>query len=223
MANRKAGSDTTSTTMAALLFYLSRYPAAYRLATQEIRSTFTSVSEIRAGPKLNSCTYLRACIDETMRISPPVGGSLWREVDTGGAVIDGIPIPKGVDVGTGIYALHHNPSLYVEPDVYKPERWLRTKGAANSGAARVDSGIVPYSPFSVGPRSCIGKPLALMELMLTMVTLLWKFDFRDEDERWHAVDQGEREVVKPGLFKLKDHITSAKDGPILQFAFREGI
>lgn len=220
----KIGSDTTSTTLAALLFYLSRYPAVYRNATQEIRTTFTSQSEIRAGPKLNSCVYLRACIDETLRISPPVGGSLWREVDAGGAVIDGIPIPAGSDVGTGIYALHHNAALYPEPEVYKPERWLRGKGADS----RADSGaLAPYSPFSVGPRSCIGKPLAYMELMLTAATLLCKFDFRDEDERFHFDQQDKWErlgkMPEPGLFRLRDHVTSAKDGPMLQFAFREGI
>ncbi|KAH8588193.1 cytochrome P450 [Bisporella sp. PMI_857] len=209
-----AGSDTTSTTLAALLFYLSRNTDAYNLATSEIRSTFTSLSEIRAGPKLNSCVYLRACLDETLRAAPPAGGSLWREVGSGGAIIDGVPIPAGFDVGTGVYAMHHNAAYYPEPDVWRPQRWL--KGTE----ARIDTGVAPYGPFGVGPRSCIGKPLAYLELMLTASVLLWKFEFRDEDERFHSGKINDKEECE---FKLRDHITGAKNGPMLQFSFREGI
>lgn len=72
-----AGGDTTATTMAATFFYLWRYPACYARLAQEIRSTFADGADIRAGPKLAGCKYLRACIDETLLISPPVGTTLW--------------------------------------------------------------------------------------------------------------------------------------------------
>ncbi|KAF4634033.1 hypothetical protein G7Y89_g4073 [Cudoniella acicularis] len=211
-----AGTDTTSTTLTALLFYLSRNPRAYHLATSEIRSAFASLSEIRAGSKLNSCVYLRACVDETMRISPSVGGSLWREVGSGGAIIDGIPIPAGFDVGTGIYAMHHNAAYYPEPEVWRPKRWLKGK------EGQVEAGIVPYGPFGVGPRSCIGKPLAYLELMLTAAVLLWKFEFRDEDKRFHFGRMNKNDIRESGQFRLRDHVTAAKYGPMLQFSLREG-
>ncbi|KAI8208912.1 FAD-linked oxidoreductase apf9 [Colletotrichum sp. SAR 10_86] len=69
-----AGSDTSSTTLAATLFYLSGNASAYARLCHEIRSTFDSVEDIRIGAKLSSCNYLRACIDEALRMSPPVGG-----------------------------------------------------------------------------------------------------------------------------------------------------
>ncbi|KAI8282818.1 isoamyl alcohol oxidase [Colletotrichum sp. SAR11_57] len=69
-----AGSDTSSTTLAATLFYLSGNARAYARLCHEIRSTFDSVEDIRIGAKLSSCNYLRACIDEALRMSPPVGG-----------------------------------------------------------------------------------------------------------------------------------------------------
>ncbi|TEY71251.1 hypothetical protein BOTCAL_0097g00050 [Botryotinia calthae] len=79
-----AGSDTSSTTLSALLFYLSRYPKCYEKVTAEIRSTFSSLSEIHSGPKITSLKYLRACIEEALRMSPPLGSALWREVRPGG-------------------------------------------------------------------------------------------------------------------------------------------
>ncbi|RDW86692.1 uncharacterized protein DSM5745_03334 [Aspergillus mulundensis] len=65
-------------------------PAAYKKLASEIRSTFTSLDDIKSGPDLESCTYLRACIKEALRISSAVAGCLYRMVVAdGGAVIDG--------------------------------------------------------------------------------------------------------------------------------------
>ena len=118
------GSDTTSTAMAGMLFYLSRYPAAMERAVAEVRQTFSSVDEIRAGAKLNSCKFFRACIDETLRITPSSGSAPLREVLNGGAQLDGKFIPEGVDVGVGIYAVQHNPDYFPEPFAFIPERWI---------------------------------------------------------------------------------------------------
>lgn len=221
--------------MAATLFYLSRNPDAYRKVADEVRTTFSSLDEVRVGPTLNSCTYLRACIDESLRISPPAGSALWREVQGAGCKVDGQFIPGGYDVGVGIYAIHHNPTYFPEHASYRPERWLKSTGAAPStnGSAKPDvkvagsaaGGQLAYSPFSIGPRSCIGKSLAIMELMLTLSTVLWTFDFRDRDEKYHFdfenSDSGASlNLAPPEQFKLRDHITSAKDGPMLEFRRR---
>ncbi|OJJ99829.1 hypothetical protein ASPACDRAFT_1856409 [Aspergillus aculeatus ATCC 16872] len=104
-----AGSDTASTAMAAAFFYLSRCPRALNQATHEVRRAFTSIDDICPGnPALASCVYFRACIDEAIRLKPSVAGALWREVLPGGAMVDGEFVPAGMEVGAGIYALHHN-------------------------------------------------------------------------------------------------------------------
>ncbi|MCJ1392072.1 hypothetical protein MMC18_004939 [Xylographa bjoerkii] len=95
-----AGSDTTAIAMSGILFYLAHYPEVYKALANEIRLTFGNVSEIRSGPKLISCSYLSACITETLRICPPVPGIPWREIESGGIVVDGEHLPSGYDVGT---------------------------------------------------------------------------------------------------------------------------
>src|ERR1700761_282778 len=107
-----AGSDTTSTALAATFFYLVHNPSVLQEAAQEIRSTFSTVEEIAHGPKLTGCHFLRACIDEAMRMSPPVGGALPRRVLPGGMIVDGRNIPEGVDVCVPHYTIHHNPAYY---------------------------------------------------------------------------------------------------------------
>ena len=84
-----AGSDTTSTVFAAMFFYLTRNPRVYDKLMTEIRTTFTNAEEIRSGAKLTSCRYLRAFIDEALRMNPPVPAELARETLAGGMHIDG--------------------------------------------------------------------------------------------------------------------------------------
>ncbi|QKX59054.1 uncharacterized protein TRUGW13939_06184 [Talaromyces rugulosus] len=204
-----AGSDTTATTMAATAHYLTGCSTSYRRAAKEVRSTFQSVEEIRIGPKLNSCYFLRACIDEALRLSPPGGAALWREVESGGAVIDGNFIPEGTDVAVGIYSIHHSDKYYEDPFTYNPERWYRPA----DGESKLNSGRLAYMPFSIGSRGCVGKPLALAQVMLTFSRLLWEFDIRreDADPSWDESD------VHPSEYTTKDHVSARKEGPILKF------
>ncbi len=174
------------------------------------------------GPKLNSCNYLRACIDECLRMSPPVGAALMREVPAGGATIDGQYLPGGMLVGAGIYSIHHTPTNFSDPFCYQPERWLGEATAANTG--KTESGTDGYMPFSMGTRSCIGKGLALVEAMLTMATVCWEFDFRAADASLGHSGGGHPDAPfgrhRADEFQLTDHITSAKDGPLIQFRRR---
>ncbi|KAG0644955.1 Cytochrome P450 monooxygenase [Hyphodiscus hymeniophilus] len=204
-----AGSDTTATALAATFFYLSRNKEAYTQAVKEVRSVFTSKEDIQGGAKLNSCVYLRACITEALRMSPPAGSPPWREVQKGGAMIDGKFIPQGCDVGIGTYSIQHQAQYYPEPFIYKPERWF-----ANSSISDVFNRS--FLAFSTGPRGCVGKSLALLELNLTMASLLWDLDF----------ERGLGEVSSgfschPDEFMMRDHITAAHEGPYLRFKRRQ--
>ena len=176
------------------------------------------------GPKLQSCTYLRACIDESMRISPAVGSALWREVQAGGAVVDGQLIPAGCVVGTSIYGIHHNAAYYPDPFTFRPERWLVGEDISTQGS--VDLAQAALNPFSIGPRGCIGKGLALAEVMLAMATFIWTLDFKVAEGPIGQIGEGKSGAIRgrhrATEFQLRDHITSAKDGPYLQFCLRQG-
>ncbi|KAL8792649.1 MAG: hypothetical protein Q9195_004777 [Heterodermia aff. obscurata] len=217
-----AGSDTSSTVLASALFYLARYPNAYAKLEEEISIRFATLEDIHTGPKLTSCAYLRACLYETMRLSPPAGGAMWREVDLGGELIDGIHVPAGFDVGTSMYAIHHNEAYYPDPYTFIPERWIA--GPENS-SANVAQAQRAWNPFSVGPRGCIGRSLALTEISLTVVRLMRSMEFRKAEGTLGQVGEG-RVGAKDGRhrvneFQLVDHLTSQKDGPMLQFRKRK--
>ncbi|KAG4222612.1 hypothetical protein PC116_g28914, partial [Phytophthora cactorum] len=158
-----AGSDTTMTAISAAVFYLSRNPECYKKLVQEIRSTFTSAQDVKIGPQLASCHYLRACINEALRMAPPVPGTLWRSQDSNDnqpLVIDGHVIPKGTLFGVSAYAIHHNEAYFPDPFKFKPERWLEGHTPASKLAHAA------FAAFSVGSRSCPGKPMAYLESSL---------------------------------------------------------
>ncbi|EPS26280.1 hypothetical protein PDE_01216 [Penicillium oxalicum 114-2] len=212
-----AGSDTTSTAIASMFFYLGHYPDVYERVKNEVRSAFANPDDVTLGPNLTDCVYLRACIDESLRMSPPAGSSLWREVAQDNVIIDGHVIPRGYDVGTCIYAIHHNPEYYPQPFEYRPERWL-------GEPAEVQAARSAFTPFSVGPRSCLGKGLALTELSLTMAYLLCKYDFRlapgmEKVGGGSAKDgPGRHRELE---YQLRDHVTAAKNGPLIQLRLRQ--
>ena len=119
---KSIGFDTSATTIAALFYYLARSPSIYPRVEEEVRLTFPDPAKIRSGSKLSSCTYLNACITETFRMSPATPGFPSREVLSPGLVVDGQRIPPGIDVGSCIYALHHNADYFEDADEFIPER-----------------------------------------------------------------------------------------------------
>ncbi|KAI2776223.1 cytochrome P450 [Daldinia loculata] len=100
--------DTAKTVLTFFFFYLSRNDGCYKKLAHEIRSIFAVGSEIR-GPALATCHYLRACIDEALRMSPPAAGDQPF-------IVDGHAIPQGTAMGVNIYSIHHNAEYF--PDSF---------------------------------------------------------------------------------------------------------
>jgi cytochrome P450 len=216
-----AGSDTTSTALAGAFFYLVHNETALKKVTEEVRSAFEGVDDIVSGPKLSGCTYLRACIDEAMRLSPPVAGGLPRAVLPGGITIDNHEIPPGADVCVPHYAIHHNEEYFPDAFEFRPERWIRDQAPVNL-ANKLDVAHAAFCPFSVGPRGCVGKGLAYVELSVTLARVLFVFDMRltpgtSVGEGRPDLELGRRRTME---FQLKDTFTSLKDGPVVQFRKR---
>jgi cytochrome P450 len=212
-----AGTDTSNTNLAATMFYLTRHPRVYARLAQEIRTTFDTVDEIRSGTKLGSCRYLRACLDEALRTSPSAPSDLIREVLPGGLEMDGMMVPEGTLVGTCIYAFHHNQSVFPDPFVYRPERWIvdEKAGVTAADVARAESA---FSPFSRGATACVGKNLAYLMLNITMARLLYLFDFKVPDG--NTVGEGAPELMwgrrVKNQFQVADSFVAKNQGPMVQ-------
>lgn len=219
-----AGSDTSSIILSAIFFYVTNNPRIYMKLTHEIRSVFSNVEEIVQGPDLLSrCHYLRACIDETLRMAPAGPSELPREVLPGGTFIDGDFYPAGTIVGTPNWAMGRNEEHYGDAYTFRPERWLVSNDLetlnTEEDVRTLKRGL---HTFLKGPGDCVGQKVAMLELSLTVARVLWRMDVRlAPDTNVGAghpnMGWGQRDKRQ---YMLRDAYITLREGPILQFKAR---
>ncbi|ETS78106.1 hypothetical protein PFICI_10168 [Pestalotiopsis fici W106-1] len=174
-----AGSETTATALSGLTYLLLKNPRVYTKLTREIRNAFASSDEI-TFVGVNQCKYLLACIEEVLRVYPPSPQPHQRIVPAGGALVNGEFLPAGTAVSIPIYAACMSPANWAEPESFLPERWLGGEDPRFANDKR-DA----FQPFSYGPRNCIGRNLAYVEMKIIVARLLWHFDLQSAtDEDW---------------------------------------
>ncbi|KAL8715436.1 MAG: hypothetical protein Q9220_000770 [cf. Caloplaca sp. 1 TL-2023] len=217
-----AGGDTVATVMTATLFYCLHYPETLLRLYEEIRSTFAQWEEIRMGDQLNSCLYLRACLDESMRMTPPVSALLPRAVLSGGLTIDDQHYPQGIDIGVPHYALHHNSDYYDDPFSFRPDRWVVNHDPSIDGTSKASLALLEsaFCPFSVGRAACVGKTFAYQEMSIVLARILWRYDIGLQGK----VGEGHEKL---GLYRERidefqtwEGFVSTHDGPMVKFKRR---
>ncbi|KAK8026351.1 cytochrome P450 monooxygenase-like protein [Apiospora marii] len=149
--------------------------------------------------------YFGACIKEALRLNPPATNlfarltpvssssssssskSAGRGVGSVAAAtpkrIDGVLVPPGTEVTTNAYVVQRDPALYApDPLTYRPERWLEAEAQAAEGegkgegerkAAEMEAA---QFVFGLGPRVCLGKEIAVMELWKLLPQVVRCFD-----------------------------------------------
>jgi len=164
-----AGTDTTSSASTFLLYHLATNPQTQAKLYNEIR-TAAGTGELTVQ-KLNSLKYLRACIQESLRINPiAIGaGRLLQKP----MVLSGYYIPEGELVTTHTYLAARHSTEFDEPDRFIPERWLRTERTTSC-----PGGHHPFAslPFGHGPRVCIGQRFAQLELKMLISKVIQRFE-----------------------------------------------
>ncbi|KAK0646811.1 cytochrome P450 [Cercophora newfieldiana] len=164
-----AGSETSATLLANTSFFVMTNPSAYARLKSEIRTAFTSEDEINFS-NISKLRYTLAVLHESMRMHPPVPAGIHRFAPQGGAVIDGGWVAGGTDVVVHQWAAYRSECNFKDADRFIPERWLG-EDARYAGDNRD-----VFNPFSIGPRACIGRGLAYMEMRLAVARLVWSFD-----------------------------------------------
>jgi cytochrome P450 len=158
------GSDTTSIALGCLIYYLVAHQDKYKRLQEEV---------LEQGGKMDNATlsslpYLDAVINEALRLMPPVPQGLQRVVPPGGMKLAGKMIPAKTLVSVSPYTIQRDARYWGQPDEFIPERWL--------GEGPEPCNKDAFIPFSIGAYSCVGKPLAMMELRVITATVVKNFD-----------------------------------------------
>ena len=178
-----AGRDTTACALTWTLYELARVPDAQERLRTEFSAVFGgAVARISADDdsaaieaavsfdKVNQLSFAHAVATEVLRLHPSVPIDVKRAVkrDT---LPDGTRVPAGAAIVYSPYAMGRDVRLWDEPLAFKPERFLSESGAFG------EPSVWAYPTFNAGPRLCLGKPLAMMEIKLVTNMLLQSFDF----------------------------------------------
>jgi cytochrome P450 len=167
-----AGSDTIATTLSGCCYLLLKNADTLSRIRKDLTEEFSSESEITTA-RLASLPYIKAVIDEALRMYPPLSGDLRRAVPPRGHHNMRPLHPRWHDcqrLRTG--SLQQCQQFCSAAQVH-PERWLTTDERPEW--AKNDH-LEVCQPFSVGPRNCIAMNLAYVETKLILARLLFRFN-----------------------------------------------
>jgi cytochrome P450 len=173
-----AGSDTTAVALTNIFFYLLTHPDVFARLLNEVEKAVPPEVQYPDAILLAQLPYLRAVMNETLRLHPAVPGGAHRRPPLNGrpGVIGDLVIPQGTTVQIPTWNVHRDPRYFwPHPETFWPERWLEdTKNTTPEFRLNTTA----YMPFSFGPTSCVGKHLASNEIRLAAVTLIRNFDIK---------------------------------------------
>nr|XP_043637203.1 cytochrome P450 Tp4149-like [Erigeron canadensis] len=162
-----AGTDTTSTNIEWAVSELVKHPRVMKKLQQEVTEIANGKSMVTEDD-LSKMKYLKAVIKETLRFHIPVPLLVQRET-TQDVNIMGYDIPAGTPVVINAWAIAREPSVWEEPNEFKPERFLNNP---------VDYRGLHYEfiPFGAGRRGCPGIEFAIAVNELAIANLVYKYD-----------------------------------------------
>ena len=164
-----AGADTTSIALTNVLELLLHSPKSLQTLREEIDEVLDEDEVIAPYDKVKNLPFLKACIDEGLRISPPVSAGLPRRTPPEGAEILNQFIPGDTTVYMTIYGTHRDPEVFPNPDEYRPERWLDLEERK-----RMETYFIP---FSAGSRGCLGRNISYLEQIVVLASIVHRYEF----------------------------------------------
>lgn len=155
-----AGHETTAHGLSWTLLLLACFPSVAEQVQKELDRVLGG--EEPSFERLEQLVYLGWVIKESLRLFTPAP---WNgRVLTEPVELDGYEIPAGSEVLFSIYETHRHDPVYERPYAFEPERW-----------GRIQPSAYQYTPFSAGPRTCIGAMFAQIEMKVVLALLLQRF------------------------------------------------
>ncbi|KAI9354611.1 cytochrome P450, partial [Zopfochytrium polystomum] len=169
-----AGRDSTGLALSWAFLMLERYPAVRARLVEEVDAATAGLAagETLSYDALRGLPYANAVMCETMRLYPPVAVNV-KEAVADDVWPNGMRVPAGTKVWWSPYAQGRSMKLWgSDAREFRPDRWLEMTHSPSP---------YQYNVFNAGPRMCLGKNFAEMEIVFVLVELLRRFQFKVQD------------------------------------------
>jgi len=193
-----AGMETTAITMAFFIFLMLKHPNIMSKVKAEVDSVYSEKQEDLEFTDYSKLVYMEQCIKETLRLFPPAQATSRRNYG-GDITVDGVYFPKDTHILISQEIIQRNPEHFEDPLTFNPDRF--------APGAKVKP--FTFMPFMAGPRSCIGKHFAIIEMKAVLSKLIREFDFIDPYPELQEIETTVILTQKPkhGVFiGLKDRV-----------------
>ena len=158
-----AGHETTASALTWTLGILAGHPEHQDAIAEEVRRV--TGGGVPTPEQVTELDFTTRVASEAMRVYPPAGMIARRTLRD--ITLAGTTIPADSTAIVPIYAIHHNPKLWPDPEAFRPERFSPAESEGRSRFA--------YLPFGAGPRICIGNTFALNEAVAVLAILVSAF------------------------------------------------
>lgn len=188
-----AGSDTTALAMNNVMVWLLKNPECLSRLREEVEAVLEPEEVVAPYDKVKHLPYLRACLDESLRITPSTTFGLPRRTPPEGSKILDEWIEGNTTVSISAYVAHRDPIIFPEPERFNPDRWLGEQG----------KNLQPYFiSFSTGSRGCIGRNISYLEQTVLLASVVHRYGFALPSPGWEQ-DRWETTNLMAGPLPLK--------------------
>lgn len=180
------GTDTTALLTEWVMAELVINPNVQEKLHREIENVVGDRKSITDSEVAN-LPYLQAVVKETLRVHPPGPLLSWARLSRSDVHLsNGMVIPEKTTAMVNMWAITHDPQVWEDPHVFKPERFMVCQRGADVDVRGND---LRLAPFGAGRRVCPGKNLGLVSVGLWVAELVHHFKWLDDVA--HQVDLSE--------------------------------
>ena len=165
-----AGMDTTGHLIGMTLYLLTQHPEYLAELQHERKMAFKETGRMNSE-NLQDLDLLHCILKETIRLYTPAGGTFTRTALEDHSILD-LNVKKGDLIRVGFINSFFDEKNFEEPYKFNPNRWRNNEKKLDPYA---------FTPFSAGPRNCIGQHLSILEAKIVLTEFLERFDFKLKD------------------------------------------
>ncbi|EME45102.1 hypothetical protein DOTSEDRAFT_52473 [Dothistroma septosporum NZE10] len=171
-----AGFDTSGITLTWLAWQLSR---PQNISWQkDLQAELATLDKSLSAKTIDGLPILHATLMETLRLHAAIPGNQPRitpqmptslgDAEAGVMFAD---LPPGIRVQAQAWSLHRHPTVFPDPEVWRPERWLTEDGELGNDPKMTRW----FWAFGSGGRMCVGSNLAMLDMKATVVAIWGNF------------------------------------------------